>query len=174
MFYALFRLAFRITTGTVVRSGNFAATRGALVARTIDHPSFDQCYSSTLISLPFRRRYVPLPRGERYSGRSRMGYMKLITHGINMFMPFLEIVAVRFLIAASVAFVLSFLGLFAITGLHLLTDVRLDAWIFPVLLIAVHGTLTALLLCLILFAVSAQFKAQHLRVLRPRQPAGWK
>jgi hypothetical protein len=41
--YVAFKLMFRVLTGTVVRSGNFAAMRGPLVVATIGHPCFDQC-----------------------------------------------------------------------------------------------------------------------------------
>jgi glycosyltransferase involved in cell wall biosynthesis len=163
--YALFRLVFRVATGVVVRSGNFAAARGALIARTIDHPSFDQCYSASLISLPFRRRYVPLARGTRYVGTSRMNYLRLITHGIHMFMPFLEAIAVRLLIASSVGFVLALLALLWVAGQYVTTAAGMT-WVLLVAVVALHGTLLSLLVCLTLFATSAQSKAQRLRILR--------
>ena len=172
IFYALFRLIFRLATGVVVQSGNFAAARGALITRTIDHPSFDQCYSASLISLPYRRRYVPLARGTRYGGRSHMSYLRLITHGIHMFMPFLEAIAVRFLIGSSIVFALALLALLAVAALHYLTATAVAPWIFYVTLIVLHGTLTGLLVCLILFAVSAQLKAQSLRILRAERTPG--
>jgi hypothetical protein len=172
IFYAIFRRVFRLATGVVVQSGNFAATRGALITRTIDHPSFDQCYSASLISLPFRRRYVPLGRGTRYGGRSHMSYMRLITHGIHMFMPFLEAIAVRSLIGSSVGLALAVLALAALTAIHNLTTTAIAPWIFYVTLIVLHGTLTGLLVCLILFAVAAQLKAQSLRILRTDRRTG--
>ena len=49
--YLFFRSLFRALTGTTVRSGNFAAQRGASLVATIDHPSFDLCYSSSLLAL---------------------------------------------------------------------------------------------------------------------------
>jgi hypothetical protein len=166
MFYAMFRMVFRLATGTVIRSGNFAAVRGALITRTIDHPSFDQCYSASLISLPFRRQYVPLARGDRYGGRSHMSYLRLITHGIHMFMPFLEAIAVRLLIGSSVGFVLALVALGLLVGLRYLTVIQIAPWVLYVTFFAIPATVIGLLICLILFAASAQFRAQSVRVLR--------
>ena len=46
-FYLVFRLLFRALTGTVVRTGNFAAFHGWVARRALSHPSFDVSYSAT-------------------------------------------------------------------------------------------------------------------------------
>lgn len=93
--YVGFRLMFRILTGCEVRSGNFAAFTGRYGRQMLSHPSFDLCYSSSLITLNAQPVFVPCPRGERYAGRSRMGIEKLLTHGVRMLMPFADRIAVR-------------------------------------------------------------------------------
>lgn len=103
--YVCFRLLFRLLTGTAVRSGNFAAQRGHSLVTTIGHPSFDLCYSSTLLTLRRPMAQVPCARGTRFAGRSRMNRHSLIAHGIRMMLPFSERIAVRSLVAAGVSFV---------------------------------------------------------------------
>ena len=93
--YLFFRTIFRALTGTTVRSGNFAAQRGASLVATIDHPSFDLCYSSSLLALRRPTAMVPCARGHRYAGRSRMSTYGLIAHGIRMMLPYSERIAVR-------------------------------------------------------------------------------
>ena len=66
--YFFFRIMFRALTGVTVRSGNFAAYRGLLAKRMLLHPSFDICYSSTLVSLDMAVVQVPCERGSRYAG----------------------------------------------------------------------------------------------------------
>jgi glycosyltransferase involved in cell wall biosynthesis len=95
LFYLCFKVCFRIATGTVIRSGNFVAYRGWLLGETIHHPYFDRCYSSTFISLPLDLAMVPLPRGRRYAGASKMGTWGLFVHGLRMLLPFTERIAVR-------------------------------------------------------------------------------
>ncbi len=103
--YVAFRMLFRLVTGTAVRSGNFAAQRGDSLVTTIGHPSFDLCYSSTLLTLRRPTATVPCARGRRFAGRSRMNRHSLVAHGIRMMLPFSERIAVRMLVAAGVSFV---------------------------------------------------------------------
>lgn len=170
--YVAFKLLFRVLTGTVVRSGNFAAMRGALVVASIGHPSFDQCYSSSLISLPFRRRDVPLARGTRYSGRSRMSFFKLVTHGMHMLMPFLERIAVRCLLLGMAGLALGLSGLvFLAVGL-LSGAWDVPPWLAEAVTIVVLSSVVGLLTALTLFATAARSRAQSVRVLHSESPLG--
>ncbi|MGE4232444.1 MAG: glycosyltransferase family 2 protein [Bacteriovoracia bacterium] len=128
LFYSCFKTLFLFSTGTIVRNGNFVAFRGWFLENLIFHPHFDQCYASSFISLPLTITFVPLPRGNRFEGKSKMGYFGLVTHGIRMLMPFSEKIAVRGLVASSLGFVffgalwktipafvcLMFIGMFAL------------------------------------------------------------
>ena len=105
LMYVCFRFLFRLLTGTAVRSGNFAAQRGHSLVTTIGHPSFDLCYSSTLLTLRRPMVQVPCARGVRFAGQSRMNKHSLIAHGIRMMLPFSERIAVRMLVAAGLSFV---------------------------------------------------------------------
>jgi len=101
--YVVFRLMFRVLTGTTIRSGNFAAQRGDSLAVTIHNPSFDLCYSSSLLALRRPTAMVPCARGHRFAGRSRMNTYSLIAHGIRMLLPFSERIAVRMMVVASIS-----------------------------------------------------------------------
>ncbi len=169
--YVAFKLIFRVLTGTVVRSGNFAAMRGALVAASIGHPYFDQCYSSSLISLPFRRRDVPLARGTRYAGRSRMNTFKLVTHGMHMLMPFLERISVRCLMVGGSGLTLGFFGL-AMLVIGFVTGTATPTWLGTMVTIVVLGSVIGLLTALTLFATAARSRAQSLRVLHTEVTLG--
>lgn len=98
--YACFRLFFQSLTGTVVRNGNFAAYRGWFVKNVLFHPYFDYCYSSSILALSKQIRGVPLARGVRYFGQSKMTLTSLISHGLRMLLPFSERIAVRSIIFA--------------------------------------------------------------------------
>jgi hypothetical protein len=105
LMYVCFRVLFRLLTGTAVRSGNFAAQRGESLVTTIGHPSFDLCYSSTLLTLRRATAVVPCARGDRFAGESRMNPHSLVAHGIRMMLPFSERIAVRMLVASGVSFI---------------------------------------------------------------------
>ena len=99
----VFRTMFRVLTGTTIRSGNFAAQRGDSLAVTIGHPSFDLCYSSTLLALRRPTATVPCARGHRFAGSSGMNTYSLIAHGVRMLLAFSERIAVRMMAVASVS-----------------------------------------------------------------------
>lgn len=163
--YFFFKILFRTLTGVVIRTGNYAAYRGWVVSQVLFHPHFDLCYSASLISLNLDVYYVPCPRGRRYAGQSRMGYLKLIRHGIGMLMPFLDRIAVRALVIFSTIFglgiLLSILGLALILGSWVTFP-----WWTPVAIVAVLAfSLVALGNFLVLFASYAQSQSVALSSL---------
>ena len=101
--YTVYRLAFRLLTGTTVRSGNFAVQHGDSLKATIGHPTFDLCYSSSLLALRRPTATVPCARGTRFAGTSRMNAQSLMAHGVRMLLPFAERIAVRAMVLATLA-----------------------------------------------------------------------
>ena len=99
--YFFFKNFFRLLTGTIIQSGNYAAYRGWLTRNVLFHPHFDLAYSSSLLSLGLNTRPVPCERGRRYAGVSKMTYVKLIQHGLRMLMPFAHRIATRGLVIFS-------------------------------------------------------------------------
>jgi hypothetical protein len=170
--YRMFRLMFRILTGTTVRSGNFAAYRGWLAERILSHPYFDLCYSSTLISLGIRTTSVPCARGERYAGQSRMSALSLFMHGVRMLMPFTDRIAVRALTAFTAIFGVGVLSAAIVTSIRIFTNAAIPGWTtFTVL-----GTLILSVIALgnfvVLFAVFSHSRGISLADLEQWKGAG--
>lgn len=170
--YVGFVVLFRILTGTTIRSGNFAAQRGYFVRNTIDHPSFDLCYSSTLVKLKRDLVYVPCPRGDRLAGESRMGVQNLLIHGVRMMLPFADQIAVR-----SLVFFGTVLGLTLVSALALLVATfafDADVGATLVVLLVVGGALAALSLgtFLALFSGFAQSSGIGLKGIETVGPSG--
>lgn len=155
-FYAVFKVLFRLLTGTQIVTGNFAAYRGVWARRRLRHPHFNLSYSSTLATVDGGALHVPCPRGERYAGRSRMGFAGLIIHGVRMLMPFLDRVAVRSLLTFTAVVVLC--GLLAATtvAVRLFTDLAVPGWATSVLLLLLLLSFVALGNFVVLFAVFSQ------------------
>jgi hypothetical protein len=156
MMYLVFRVLFRLLTGTSVRSGNYAAYRGSLAKRMLLHPHFDLCYSSSLLTLNRDILFVPCERGERYSGRSKMGFARLFLHGLRMMMPFADRVAMRALILFTVTFSLGVLLSATVVAVRLFGDITVPGWATS----AIIGTLLLSFIALgnfiTLFAVFSQ------------------
>jgi polyisoprenyl-phosphate glycosyltransferase len=151
--YIFFRTMFHTLTGTTVRSGNYSAYRGWLAVRMLNHPYFDLCYSSTLVSLDMNVVPVPCPRGRRYAGQSRMNMLRLFMHGIRMLMPFTDRIAARALTAFSVMFGLGITLSFVVIGIRLFTAAAIPGWATATLLGLLILSFIALGNFVVLFAV---------------------
>jgi hypothetical protein len=127
--YRLFRNFFRVLTGEVVSTGNFAAMKGGLMKQIIGHPYFDIAYSATLIGLPLQRALVPCERGERYAGRSGMNASRLIAHGLGMLVPFTDRIAVRGFVAFSASATVSLIVLIGLIVFGLFTGAGVPDWL---------------------------------------------
>jgi glycosyltransferase involved in cell wall biosynthesis len=151
--YFFFRAMFHTLTGTVVRSGNFAAYRGWLARRMLTHPYFDLCYSSTLVSLDMTVTTVPCARGTRYAGRSHMNMLRLFMHGVRMLMPFMDRIAVRALTAFSAMFGLGIIASLVVVGIRLFTNDSIPGWATATLVGLLILSFVALGNFVVLFAV---------------------
>lgn len=171
LLYLAFKSLFRVLTGTVVRNGNFVAYRGWILKEVIFHPHFDQCYSSSFMSLPLQVARVPIARGARYFGRSRMGLLELFTHGMRMLLPFTERITTRGLIFGGLLFLLSLAGMVAGLGRQLAGSILSGPWLVLVVASALGFVLSSVSIgvCLTLFAAFSQNKSRSLRGLQPFQ-----
>lgn len=151
--YFFFRAMFHTLTGTVVRSGNFAAYRGWLARRMLSHPYFDLCYSSTLVSLDMTVTSVPCARGTRYAGRSHMNMLRLFMHGVRMLMPFMDRIAVRALTTFSAMFGLGIIASLVVVGIRVFTNAAIPGWATATLVGLLILSFVALGNFVVLFAV---------------------
>jgi polyisoprenyl-phosphate glycosyltransferase len=153
MMYLFFRVLFRTLTGVTVRSGNYAAYRGWLAKRMLLHPSFDICYSSSLVSLDEALVPVPCARGSRYAGRSRMNTLRLFMHGIRMLVPFTDRIAARALAAFATIFGIGIALSIAVVTIRLTTTSAVPGWATATLLGIMILSFIALGNFLVLFVV---------------------
>ena len=151
--YLLFRLFFWSLTGATIKSGNFATYRGWLAKRMVLHPSFDLCYSSTLVSLGLPTIEVPCARGERYAGHSRMNAMRLFMHGIRMLMPFTDRIAIRALGAFSAVFGAGVVLAIVVVIVKISSSAAIPGWATATLLGVLTLSILALGNFIVLFVV---------------------
>jgi hypothetical protein len=163
--YLFFKTFFRFLTGTIIRSGNYAAYRGWLTHDVLFHPNFDLAYSSSLLSLGLSIRRVPCARGKRYAGRSKMTYTKLIQHGLRMLMPFADRIATRGLMALSVVLTLTLAAAAVLLGLKIAGQVSSPGWIIYALCTAALLSALGAGSLLIVFALFVQTQSLSLSPL---------
>jgi len=118
-FYVLYKIIFGALTGRRISFGNFMALKPNAVKRlSAMHESWTHIAGSVLAS-KLRLAVVPLDRGARYAGRSKMNFVGLALHGFKALMVFAEDVLVRVGLACVVVSMLSILGAVAAVVLKL-------------------------------------------------------
>lgn len=154
--YFFFKILFVSLTGRLIRTGNFAAYRGWTAINTLQHPHFDLCYSSSLVSLDLDVQFVPSPRGIRYAGASKMNFQKLSMHGIRMLMPFLERISIRALIAFTISFALSASLAMVIFYIRFFTEEAIPGWATYTLMLLLIVSILSISQFILLFTMVSQ------------------
>lgn len=110
VFYHIYKLFFLTLTGNVIRFGNFMALSQPAARRLAAMQESWTHVAGAVVKSRLRREELPTDRGHRYSGRSRMGFVSLVLHGIRSVMVFGDAVLTRM----AVVFGLSAIGTVAV------------------------------------------------------------
>jgi glycosyltransferase involved in cell wall biosynthesis len=101
--YQIYRLLHVLLTGDQVRVGNFSAVPFSSLAQIVVIPEIWNHYAAAVIRSRLRFRTVPIARGARLAGQSKMNFVGLLLHGLSAFFVYGEIVGARLLVAIAVA-----------------------------------------------------------------------
>ena len=126
--YRAYRLIHRALTGVVVQVGNFSVVPRAAMARLMAVPDLWNHYAASVYRARLPRRLVPLPRGRRLAGESKMNFVSLLIHGLSAMSVFSDQVSAR-LLTAAVSFAVVAMGLMGVTaGIRWFTDLAVPGW----------------------------------------------
>jgi polyisoprenyl-phosphate glycosyltransferase len=117
--YTLYRACHRALTGIEVRIGNFSIVPRHLVGAIVVSSESWSHYAASVVKARLPLTTVPMDRGDRLAGRTRMNYVTLVTHGLSAISVFRELVGSRLLLASSglaVAGAVTLLGLLALAA----------------------------------------------------------
>ncbi|HMO35813.1 MAG TPA: glycosyltransferase, partial [Gemmatales bacterium] len=105
-FYWVFRLVHWTLTGRKVEVGNFSVLPFAMLGRLVGVSEMWNHYAAAVVKALLPRRLIPLARGHRLHGQSRMNFVSLVTHGLSAISVFSDEIGVRLLVGLTGAFVL--------------------------------------------------------------------
>ena len=103
--YHVYRWLHLLLTGDHVRVGNFSVVPFPNLAQIVVIPEIWNHYAAALIRSRLTFSTVPIARGSRLAGESKMNFVALLLHGLSAFFVYGEIVGARLLIAIAVALV---------------------------------------------------------------------
>jgi hypothetical protein len=99
IFYSVYRRLFKVLTGQTLRFGNFMALSPSAVQRLSGMYESATHVAGAVVKARLRRADVPIDRGVRYAGRSKMNFSTLVLHGMRAVMVFADLVLTRMALA---------------------------------------------------------------------------
>src|SRR5579863_5347334 len=123
-FYHAYRVIHRILTGIEVRVGNFSVLPRSALVRLMANSDLWNHYAAAVDRGRLPRRLLPLARGRRLEGRSRMNFVSLLIHGLAAMSVFSDIISAR-LLAVSAVFAVLGIGSIVWTGMSVAAGILL-------------------------------------------------
>ncbi|HYL75012.1 MAG TPA: glycosyltransferase [Bryobacteraceae bacterium] len=109
--YQVYRLVHRILTGDSVRIGNFSIVPFESLGRLVVVPEVWNHYAAAVVRSRLRFDSIPIARGRRLAGKSKMNFIGLLLHGLSAFFVYGDIVGARLLVGITLALLLEFAAL---------------------------------------------------------------
>ncbi len=127
-FYKLYKVIFRQLTGKAIDFGNFSFLPAEYISRIVHFSDIWNHYSGGILKsmLPFER--IPLKRGRRFEGKSKMNFTALVMHGLSAVSVYSDVMAVRLLLLSLVSIAISFIGICVIAGIRFFTPYAIPGW----------------------------------------------
>ena len=126
--YMLFKLLFRILTGSSLRIGNFCILPASIIGNVLEMPEARMHFAAALKSSSLPTTEVPVDRGERYSGQSKMNFSTLVLHGLSAIAVYADIVFTRVLILTVALMLATIISVIVVVCVRLFTDTAIPGW----------------------------------------------
>jgi len=108
--YRVYRMVHWLLTGDPVRVGNFSIVPFESLGRLVVVPEIWNHYAAAVIRSRLRFETIPISRGKRLVGESKMNFIALLLHGLSAFFVYGDIVGARLLVAIALALILEILA----------------------------------------------------------------
>jgi glycosyltransferase involved in cell wall biosynthesis len=127
-FYQIYKALHLALTGIAVRVGNFSILpRGYLGTLIVSSELWNHYAAAVFRSqLPFTM--IPIPRGYRIAGKSRMNFVSLVMHGLSAVSVFADVVGVRLLIGSLAGSLMAGVGIATVAIIRLFANQAIPLW----------------------------------------------
>lgn len=145
--YISYKIVHYLLTGIKVEVGNFSIIPRRLLDRLMGISEIWNHYAAAVFHARLPLEMIPIPRGARIAGKSKMNLISLVVHGMSAISVFGETVAVRLLCFVGLFMLLTLAGLAATVLIKLFTALAIPGWATNL-----TGILSIVLLNLLLLA----------------------
>jgi polyisoprenyl-phosphate glycosyltransferase len=126
--YAGYRTLHHALTGRGIRFGNFSIIPRSRLGALTTEPMLWNHYAASVVGarLPFTT--IPSTRAQRITGKSRLNFINLVTHGLSALSCYSDTIGVRLLLFSSLLFFLTLSAVLVTFALKFLTNMALPGW----------------------------------------------
>jgi polyisoprenyl-phosphate glycosyltransferase len=126
--YHVYRLVHYLLTGIAVRVGNFSVIPAVHLGRLVLTSELWNHYAASVHKTRIPHTSIPIARGSRYAGRSKMNLVSLVVHGLAAISVFLDVLGARLMVLLAGIGSLTVLGICTIVGIRIFTGWAIPGW----------------------------------------------
>ena len=128
VFYALYKFTFHIMTGQRIDFGNFCLLPRASVRALTYNPAIWNNLAAAITRSPIPRIEIPVARGARLAGKSRMNFQSLLLHGVSAMAVYVDYILLRILIGSALLAGLAIIAILLVVGIRIGTNWAIPGW----------------------------------------------
>lgn len=160
-FYTLYKMIFRILTAHKINFGNFCVIPFERVNNLVYVSDLWNHFSGGVIRSRIPYSSLPLDRGTRYFGSSKMNFFTLVIHGLSAIAVYTDILAVRILVSTFLLIFLSVIGIIIVASIRFFTPFAIPGWASFVVLSFLILIFQAFLISLLLLFNVLNYRTQR-------------
>ncbi|MBL7924991.1 MAG: glycosyltransferase [Bacteroidia bacterium] len=160
-FYFLYKSIYRILTGQRISFGNFCAIPFGKVNNLVYVSDIWNHFSGGIIRSRLPYGALPLDRGTRYHGHSKMNFFTLVIHGLSAIAVYTDILAVRILVSTFFLICIALIGILTVTAIRFFTPFAIPGWASFVVLSFLIIIFQAFLISLLLLFNVLSYRTQR-------------
>ncbi len=160
--YRIYKWLFRTLTGSRISFGNFSLIPGSLLKRLVHAPEIWNHYSSGIMRSKLNYTFIPVQRGKRITGSSKMSFVSLVIHGLSAISVYIDVVAVRLLLTFLILSGFSMIGVLIVLYFRFFTGLAIPGWATGAVTGLILIFLQALLISLFLAFIALNYRSQHM------------
>ncbi len=128
LLYFIYRWFYRLLTGHEIRMGNFSVVPHRVLRRIVGVSEIWNHYAAGALKARVSYAEVPIKRGTRLAGKSKMNFPSLVTHGLSAISVHGDIVGVRLLVITFFLMLLFGAGLISVVIVKFTTTLAIPGW----------------------------------------------
>lgn len=148
-FYAMYKILFRALTGRRMDFGNFCVIPRIVLEQLIHIPDIWNNLAATIVRSRFSLTRVPIKRGVRYAGKSKMSIVSLMVHGMSAISVHSDVVLVRLLVTALCLTIVSLVGVGVVVAIRFMTALAIPGWATNVVGFLLLGFIQSVVLAMV-------------------------